>query len=202
MKNIQKAMSEIANNGLNIMSLSGAYNAKARQHLMALVTGKKTPVAECGVNALREALYDAVDVPGRDQECQAVRDRVFNRKILEVLGVPKVDEKKLQAKFAYEDDDSLVRNMREVIEGDGYIYQIGSKSGIKALQKNILYTLRHHGFKCGKPIQSKYCGALAQCELPMPWGSVRVHVSVESRGLDSSPCDTRLTVTSRILRNN
>ena len=45
--------------------LSGPRCAKARAQIMSALQGQRVPQAKSGVNALRSALYQALDVTGR-----------------------------------------------------------------------------------------------------------------------------------------
>jgi hypothetical protein len=64
---------------------SGAWEVCLRQDIMVALTGTNVLRKNCGVNALRAALYAATGATG---DCEAAREDDLRAKILAALGLP------------------------------------------------------------------------------------------------------------------
>jgi hypothetical protein len=58
----------------DIWMLSGSAKASCRAHVLSVLLGVKTPQSKSGVNALREAFYQAGNIEG---DCLAAREENF-----------------------------------------------------------------------------------------------------------------------------
>jgi len=61
-KNSLVLLGEVTHGRFSIRAIAGDRHGNARQSVMSALKGHKVPKAQCGVNALREALYGALKI--------------------------------------------------------------------------------------------------------------------------------------------